>query len=127
MPMQTTLLTAGILALVYFVLSFRVVQVRRSEGILFGDAGHQPLLSRMRAHANFAEYVPLLLILLGLVEYITGRSPLLTGLAALVVAARVLHAIGMAIPRANLWRVLGTVGTWAALAVLGGWAMYLGV
>ena len=124
--MQTTLLTAGVLALLFFVLSLRVVQVRQREGILFGDAGHQPLLSRMRTHANFAEYVPILLILLGLVEYVTGPSPALAGLAVLVVAARILHAVGMAIPRANVWRVAGTAGTWIALVVLGGWALFLG-
>ena len=127
MPLHVTLLTAGLLGLIYLVLSVRVVRVRTSAKISLGDGGDQTLLSRIRAHANFAEYVPFLLILLALVEYITGTNSLVKGLGALIVVARIAHAIGMARHGANIFRVIGAVGTLAALSVLSGWVLFLGI
>ncbi|MGL4543362.1 MAG: MAPEG family protein [Polymorphobacter sp.] len=123
--MQTTLLTAGLLGLIFLVLSGRVIKVRGSAKVSLGDGGDQTLLSRIRAHANFAEYVPLLLILLGLIEYINDTNMLVQGLGALIVVARLSHAIGMARHGANLFRVIGAVGTLTALALLSGWAVFL--
>jgi uncharacterized protein len=127
MPLQATLLTAGLLGLIFVVLSFRVVRVRTTAKVLIGDGGDQTLLSRIRAHANFAEYVPLLLILMALVEYITGPTNLLKGVGALIVVSRILHAIGMARHKANAFRAAGAVGTLLALVVLSGWVVFLGV
>lgn len=126
MPMHATLMTAGLLGLIFAVLSFRVVRVRTSAKILIGDGGDQTLLSRIRAHANFAEYVPLLLILLALVEYITGTTSALMGIGLLIVVSRVAHAVGMAQHRANVFRLIGAVGTLLALIVLSGWVLFLG-
>ena len=125
MPMHITLLTAGVLGLIFMVLSLRVTQVRLSSKVSLGDGGDQSLLSRIRAHANFAEYVPMLLILLGLVEYITATTVVLQGLAAVIVVARLSHAVGMARPAPNPLRVLGTMGTWIALVALSAWAVWL--
>ena len=46
---------AGLLALVFFVLSMRVVAVRGRVSL--GDGGDPVVLRRMRGQANFAEYV----------------------------------------------------------------------
>ena len=73
--MIVTLMTAGLCGLLYLWLSIRVVQVRQSAKVLLGDGGDELLLSRIRAHANFAEYVPICLILIGVIELTDDVSP----------------------------------------------------
>jgi uncharacterized membrane protein YecN with MAPEG domain len=66
---------AALLALLYVGLAVRVIQLRRSERVALGDGGRQSLQRATRVHANFAEYVPLALILLVLAE-LTGAAGL---------------------------------------------------
>ena len=117
--MPVTLVTAGLCGLLYIMLSWRVVQVRVSARVLLGDGGDGLLLQRIRAHANFAEYVPFCLILIFVVENSLFVSPpwlWVVGLA--LVAARVFHAIGMTRGRVNAWRTIGTVATLLIMAGL---------
>jgi uncharacterized membrane protein YecN with MAPEG domain len=81
--MIITAFYAGLLALWFLVLSVRVVQ-RRRRGITLGDGGDPGMLRLMRGHANFAEYVPLILLLMALLEF--GRTSIY-----------VLHALGIAL------------------------------
>jgi uncharacterized membrane protein YecN with MAPEG domain len=124
--MVVTLLTGGILGLVFLILSWRVVQVRQSAKVELGDGGDTLLLARIRAHANFAEYVPICLVLLGLIEMSYRETPrgLWVAGGALIVV-RLAHAFGMATRGANPARALGIVGTWGVLAALSGWAIWL--
>ena len=62
--MTITPIYAGLLAIVYFLLSWRIISMRGPGGPSFGDGGDPVLLRRIRAHGNFAEYVPFLLIFL---------------------------------------------------------------
>jgi uncharacterized membrane protein YecN with MAPEG domain len=62
--MFVTPLYAGLLALWFLLLSGRVVNLRR-RGIVFGDNGKVDVIRVVRAQANFAEYVPLALLLMG--------------------------------------------------------------
>ena len=123
--MMVTLVTAGCCGLLYFILSFRVVQLRQAHKVTLGDGGHDPLLSRIRAHANFAEYVPIILILMALIELRTGVTELLTSTGVLLFLIRIVHAIGMARPGANPFRVAGAAGTWIILLGLSVWAIIL--
>jgi uncharacterized membrane protein YecN with MAPEG domain len=123
--MMVTLVTAGCCGLLYFVLSFRVVQMRLAHRINLGDGGNDPLLSRIRAHANFAEYVPIILILMGLIEMRTGVTEMLTSTGVLLFLLRIIHAIGMARPAPNPFRVTGAAGTWIILIGLSVWAIIL--
>lgn len=75
-------LYAACLVLMFFVLSLRVIRIRRRIRIPLGTRRHPGLLRASRAHANFAAYVPLAAILLGFVE--AEFPPLL------------LHALGLA-------------------------------
>jgi hypothetical protein len=61
-------LYAALLAILFVALSVRTLGLRRSLGIGLGDAGNEQMLRAMRVHSNFAEYVPLSLILLYLVD-----------------------------------------------------------
>lgn len=124
--MMVTLITAGFCGLLYFVLSVRVVQLRGTHKVALGDGGNEALLSRIRAHANFAEYVPIVLILIGLIESRVGATELLTSTGVLLFLVRVSHAIGMARPTPNPFRVVGAAGTWIILIGLSIWAVALG-
>ena len=55
---------AALLALFFVALSIRTLRLRRELRIAVGDGGNPAMLRAMRVHANFAEYVPLGLILL---------------------------------------------------------------
>ena len=83
------------------------------------------LLRRIRAHGNFAENVPLFLILLGLLEFATGGNLWLWGASILFILARLLHVFGMDRPGANWMRVTGVTISWAALLALGLYAILL--
>lgn len=60
-------LYASILALLFVALSVRTLRLRHRLKIGIGDAGNTQMLRAMRVHSNFAEYVPLSLLLLYLV------------------------------------------------------------
>lgn len=123
--MMVTLVTAGCCGLLYFILSLRVVQLRQTHRVTIGDGGHDALLSRIRAHANFAEYVPFILILMGLIELRTGVTELLTSTGILLFLIRIAHAFGMARPTPNPFRIVGAAGTWIILIGLSVWAIVL--
>ncbi|QMW23732.1 MAPEG family protein [Sandaracinobacteroides saxicola] len=125
--MPITLITAGAFGLLLIILSVRVTLVRRADGISLGDGGNAELLARARAQANFTEYVPFALILMGLLENAGADVRFLAGLAMLLFVIRILHAIGMARPAPNTSRVIGTAGTWTILAILSGAAIFAAV
>ena len=56
---------AALLALLFVALSWRTIGLRRRYCVAVGDGGQPELLRAMRVHANFAEYVPLALLLIG--------------------------------------------------------------
>lgn len=93
--MPVTLMTAGGAAIINFWLSMRVGAVRRAAKVSIGDGGDQRLICRMRAQANFVEYAPFILILLGLIEFTTGTSTWLWAASAAFLLARVVHPLGM--------------------------------
>jgi uncharacterized membrane protein YecN with MAPEG domain len=74
-----------------------------------------PLLVAARTHANFAEYVPMILVLLAIVELQGTRHWIVEALAVLLVLARVLHPMGMGRKVPNPFRAGGAVLTFLAL------------
>jgi uncharacterized protein len=91
-----TSLYAGLLALLYLVISGWVIRVRVQQKVLSGDKGDPVMANAMRLHANFAEYVPLVLILILLAELQGAPALALHALGAGLLLARVMHAAGMA-------------------------------
>ena len=75
----------------FFALTFRVIQARRSSGVSLGDGGDEILLRRIRGQANAAEQMPLTLLALLLAEMIGGSTLLLGLIALLFCAGRVAH------------------------------------
>lgn len=50
-------------------LALQTIKVRRANKVKLGDGGDFELQSAIRAHGNFAEYMPITIILLFLLEY----------------------------------------------------------
>lgn len=124
--MPITALYAGLLAPLFILLSVRVIALRRGGLVAVGDGGNPLLLRRMRVHANFAEYVPMALVLIALAEATGTPDWLLHGLGAALLAGRAAHAFGMSrTPERFQFRVSGVVLTFSVLLV-GGLACVVG-
>jgi len=117
--LPVTLMAAGGSALIAFWLALRTGAARRAAGVSIGDGGDTKLIARMRAQANFTEYTPFILILIGLIELTTGTSTWLWIAGALLLVARVAHGLGM-----DGMRGARTFGTAATFLLLVGLALY---
>ncbi len=126
--LPVALATTAACAILNLWLAMRVGMVRRAEKISIGDGGSPRLTARMRAQLNFAEYAPIVLILIALIELAVGTVDWLWGVAALFVVARILHPFGM-----DGWkpgRAIGIIVTFltvAGLALYGASILYFGV
>lgn len=122
MILPITLSAAGAAALINLWLAIRVGRVRTSEKVLMGDGGNEGVIAAMRAHANFVEYTPFILILIGLIEMGTGTSTWLWIVSGVFLLGRVAHALGMTggLPRG---RMVGTIITMLTLLGLGLYAV----
>jgi len=106
------------LALIFLWLSLRVIRHRRAERIPLGSGGNAALERAVRAHANFAEFVPFAVLLLLLAEWGGAWPALLHGLGALLVAARLSHGIGIVQePEDFRLRVFGMMGTFGVMGI----------
>ena len=118
--MPITALYAGLLAPLLIVLAARVIMTRRRLLVALGDGGKPELLRVMRVHANFIEFVPFALVLIGLAETV-GTPPLIVHAPGLtLVAGRCVHAFGVSRPDENLTlRVSGMMATLTVIACAG--------
>lgn len=108
---------AGLFALYFVRLAFDVIRLRKSHRVSLGAGGVSDLEKAIRAHGNFAEYVPLALILIGLLELQGARPVLLLVCGGLLALGRLLHA--QAIKGARFkQRVWGMMLTFIPLVVL---------
>ena len=107
---------AALLAVLFVGLSVRTLRLRRNLRILVGDAGDERMLRAMRAHANFAEYVPLGLLLIAFVELQHAPGLLVHAMALVLLVGRIAHALGVSrTPEDLRFRVTGMALTFAAL------------
>ena len=122
--LHVTALYAGILGLMSLVLAMAAGQQRGKAGVSVGDGGNPELVLAMRRHANFLEYVPMLLILFGALE-INGVSPTaLHAMGASLVVARICHAVGLESDTIqNAGRMVGALGTMLLSLVASIWAI----
>ena len=106
----------AILALVFVALTIGVIGQRRAAKVSLGDGGNPRLLRRQRAHANFAEYVPIALILMLCVELQQTQPWLLNLIGLCLVVGRIAHAYAVSRePEPMRLRVIGMTLTIAAL------------
>ena len=101
-------LYAALLAFAFVGLSIRTLRLRKRLRIVIGDAGDTSMLRAMRVHANFAEYVPLALLLIYFVELSGAGAAWVHTMGASLLVGRVVHAIGVSRVHEDLrWRVVG--------------------
>ena len=109
---------AAILGLVFVFLSVRVIRLRRLNQIALGYGEDQLLTRAARVHGNFAEYVPLSLLLIYFLEISTAPAGLVHGLGIVLVISRGIHAYGVSQPDEDYrLRVTGMSGTFAVIVI----------
>jgi uncharacterized membrane protein YecN with MAPEG domain len=126
MLLPITLTFAAALTLLNLWLSIRVGQARMRGKVIMGDGGDPLVIARMRAHANFNEYTPLVVILMGLVELARGPHTWLWIVAIVYVIARVSHPFGMERKAPNPLRAGGIMITYLVMLVLAVYALMIG-
>ena len=123
--MPTTALYAALLAALFLILAVRVIRLRQVLQVALGDAGEKSLSRAIRVHANFAEYVPLALLLVYFVETSGAPQPLVHGLGLALLVGRTLHAFGVSQAREQLkFRVSGMATTFGVLGVSSLYLLY---
>jgi uncharacterized membrane protein YecN with MAPEG domain len=114
MTLPITALYAGILMIFALVLSAKAGSFRGKSGIsiLFGDPVNTELAQRVRVHQNFLEYVPMAIILMGILELNGGNSTFLHVFGVVLIISRYAHAIGLKHDNmAHPGRTIGAGGT----------------
>lgn len=125
--MIVTPLYAGILALFFMILSIRVVKLRGPKASL-GDGGNPVLLRRIRAHGNFSEYVPLILLMMAMLELSHFPGYLLHALGSILLVSRFLHGYSLSFSEQfKFGRLWGTALTFTLLLVCGVLCIYQAV
>lgn len=114
------------------VLMFRVGQQRIGKKINLGDGGDAQLFARIRAHGNFTENAPLLLIgLMALAQVSNVHSfaimPIvLHGFGLAITIGRVAHAYGMSEKgKGGKGRFIGTILTMLSYVGMAGTILFL--
>jgi uncharacterized membrane protein YecN with MAPEG domain len=117
LPVTATSVYAALLALLFLVLSIRVMSERRRSHVPFGEGTSETLKRRIRAQANFVEYAPITLILMALLELQGAGSFMLNVVGLLLLIGRVTHAWGIGrVPENLRLRIIGI--TLTILAIL---------
>jgi len=94
LPLPVTIFITAVFVLMLTVLSL-MVSIRRAQlNVLSGDGDDTTLRRRIRAHGNFVENAPLCILLILAIEAILATSTIIWIVAAILIASRILHAIG---------------------------------
>ena len=100
----------AVLALIYAALAIQVVRLRRRNKAGFGDGGNDELRCAIRAHAHFAEYVPLIVLMVAMLEMSGLAAARVHILMGMLLAARLLHPFGMYAKPGTLQFRMGRIG-----------------
>jgi uncharacterized membrane protein YecN with MAPEG domain len=125
--MPVTSIYAGLLALWFLVLGVRVIRGRRA-GPSLGDGGDPRMLRLIRGHANFAEYVPLIVVMMGLLELGHTSIYLLHAVGIALLAGRLLHGYAFSFTdHFKFGRFWGSALTFLVLGVCAGLCILQGI
>lgn len=90
-----TSLYAALLGFFFVAITLRIALIRYSRRISLGDGGDRDFNKLIRGHANFAETVPIALILLLLLELQGASAMTLHALGFVLLAGRLAHYLQM--------------------------------
>lgn len=128
MSIPITLMYASVFALFALVLSARAGSFRGKTGIsvMHGEPQNMELAERVRAHQNFLEYVPMIIIIMGALELNGVSSMFLYIVGDLLIIARIAHAVGLKHDNmGHVGRLIGAGGTALITAVVAGYGIWL--
>ncbi|USD43448.1 MAPEG family protein [Vibrio sp. SCSIO 43135] len=112
-----TALYASILAGLMIWLAIQVIKQRRANQVKYADGGVDGLQIARSAQGNAAEYIPITLILMALVEYNGASALLIHVIGVSFIAGRIMHAKAILNDKLK-GRISGMKLTFAAMAVL---------
>jgi uncharacterized membrane protein YecN with MAPEG domain len=90
-----TALYAALLGLLAAALTIQVIVGRGRYVVAAGDGGNPMLAQAIRAHANFAEQVPMALLVIAFAEVSGTPKPFIHVLGIALVVARLFSAVGL--------------------------------
>ena len=90
-----TSIYAGLCGLLMAWLAIQTIKVRRANKVKLGDGGIFELQSAIRAQGNFAEYMPITIILLFLLEHNGAPALLIHVIGLAFLYGRWTHAQGL--------------------------------
>ncbi len=125
MILPTTLSLAAAAGIINIWLAIRCGRVRMANKISIGDGGNDALVRRMRAHANYTEFTPFVLILIGAIELAGKGGKWLAIAGGIYMLARVAHGIGMDSGDENPLRMAGIIVTMLTLIGLAIYAVLI--
>ncbi|KAJ54265.1 hypothetical protein ACMU_18750 [Actibacterium mucosum KCTC 23349] len=118
---EITPIYAALLTFMYLALCARVIRFRRSARVSLGTGGNETLEARIRAQSNCAEYAPIGLILMLILELQGAHWSLMHLLGLMLLVGRGLHAAGLSAAPQNF--AFRTVGMMLTLTMIGGGAV----
>jgi uncharacterized membrane protein YecN with MAPEG domain len=122
---SASVLYAALLGLLLIALSIRVVLARRQFRVRLGVGTEEGMQQAVRVQANFAEYVPLAVVLLAMAELTDMPIIAVHAAGIALVTSRLLHAWGLShSPGRTFGRFYGTAGTWLVIIGLSLWLLY---
>jgi uncharacterized membrane protein YecN with MAPEG domain len=108
---------AALTGILCVILSVMVVRMRVARKISIGDGGDKEMSRMVRVFGNFAEYAPLVILVMAITETERALAPIYLHIfGAVFILGRIAHAVG-------LYRTLGinagrTIGVVATLGVI---------
>jgi uncharacterized membrane protein YecN with MAPEG domain len=123
MILPITLTITGAAAIVNFWLALRIAAIRVKGKVMIGDGGDPLLAARMRAHSNFIEYTPFVLILMALIEMAKGSPSWLLAAGILYIVGRISHMFGLEPNRSDVLRGAGFLITIIVMLGLAAYAL----
>ncbi|MDH5180499.1 MAG: MAPEG family protein [Gammaproteobacteria bacterium] len=131
--LTVTTTVASILAIIMLPLTMQVTMRRIAlgkamgdiGGVAFGDGDDEVLKRRRVAFGNFVEYVPICLVMLGLLEYHNASNTLVWTVGGLLIASRCTHALSVLFTNNPAPKAAGMFMTYGAFIVPAIWLLFL--
>lgn len=124
-----TIFYTSILVIIFLILSALAITARVKSGINLGlSSDHDDLTKKVRAHGNFAEYIPLALLMLVLAEVSKFPSVALHIYGVALIVGRLFHVFGIYSGKTKIpYRVIGMSITLTAMGIFGIWLFFVGI